>query len=136
MVTIFFRKHSRFLSLRSRHYVLALSSDHYLAMGERRQRWPPRLDSLFQAARASFASIGVLARFLQNFSNDSVPPNNVVNIVESANTISPARPPAGGIQSSILNSRFPASVKGCGRDMSIGCLARTRIDLVSSVVRA
>src|SRR5215472_11724202 len=90
----------------------------------------------FQAARVAFAWSGVFARFLQKFCNDSVPPNNVVNMVESANTMSPARSPSGGIQSSILNSRFPSSVNGCGRDISIGCRARTWIDLVSSVVKA
>src|SRR5215472_15844598 len=113
MVTIFFGKHSRFSSPPNHH-------EYSDKIG------PTRATSiLFQAACFAFAWSGVFARFLQKFCSDSVPPNNVVNIVESANTISPARLPSGGIQSNILNSRFPASVKGCGRDISIGCLART-----------
>ena len=44
------------------------------------------------------AGEGVVARFFQKVSKDSMPPNNVVKIVESANKTSPARPPFGGIQ--------------------------------------
>ena len=88
---------------------------------------------LLQAARVPerrgtsrpFACSGVFARFLQKCSSDWSPPNSVVKMVESANRMSPARLPSGGIQRNILNSRFPASVKGCGCDRSIGCLART-----------
>src|SRR6266481_640327 len=78
----------------------------------------------WRALRALTSRV-MVARFLQKFSNDSTPPNNVVNIVESANKMSPARFSSGGIQMNVLNSRFPASVKGCGLDISIGCLART-----------
>ena len=49
---------------------------------------------------------------------------------------SPARSPLGGIQRNMLNSRFPASVNGCGLDRSIGCLASTWMDFASSVVTA
>jgi hypothetical protein len=65
-----------------------------------------------------------------------VPPNKVVKIVESAKRISPPRVPFGGIQMNELNSRFPAAVNGCGRDRSTGCLAKTWMDFVSSVVSA
>jgi hypothetical protein len=68
---------------------------------------------------------GIVARFCQKLSKDSTPPNNVVKIVESASKMSPARAPLGGIQMNVLNSLFPASVKGCGLDISIGCLANT-----------
>ena len=54
-----------------------------------------------------------------------MPPNNVVKIVESASKISPPRVSVGGIQMKELNSRFPAAVNGCGRDRSIGCVAKT-----------
>jgi len=36
-----------------------------------------------------------------------------------------ARLPLGATHTSALNSLFPASVNGCGRDMSIGWRART-----------
>ena len=75
-------------------------------------------------------------RLRQKRSKLSELPNKVVKIVESASKISPAREPLGGIHRKQLNSRFPASVNGCGLDMSIGCLAKTKIDFVSSVVTA
>ena len=50
----------------------------------------------------------------------SSPPKSVVKIVESANRMSPARLPAGGIQRNMLISRFPASVNGCGFERSTG----------------
>src|SRR4030095_15307493 len=75
-----------------------------------------------------------VAIFFQKFSKLSSLPNNVLKTVESANSTSPARSPLGGIQRNVLNSRFPASTKGCGGlDRSIGCLASTRHDLGSSV---
>ena len=46
-----------------------------------------------------------VAMFFQNRSRLSSPPNNVVKIVESANRMSPARSPFGGIQRNMLNSR-------------------------------
>ena len=73
-----------------------------------------------------------VARFFQNRSRLSSPPKSVVKIVESASRISPARSPAGGIQRNMLNSRFPASVNGCGLDVSIGCRASTWIAFGSS----
>ena len=52
-----------------------------------------------------------MARFFQKFSRLSVPPNNVVKIVESASRICPARSSFGGIQMKELNSVLPAAVK-------------------------
>jgi hypothetical protein len=54
----------------------------------------------------------ILAKFLQNFARLSVPPNNVVKIVESASKMCPARWSLGGIQMQELNSVFPAAVNG------------------------
>src|SRR4051812_18849274 len=51
------------------------------------------------------------ARLRQKFCRLSSTPNNVLNIVESAKSTSPARVPAGGIQRNMLNSLFPASMK-------------------------
>src|SRR5205823_12036380 len=76
----------------------------------------PPISTLFPYTRSSDL---VIARFRQKFSSDSTPPNRVVKIVESARRMSPARFASGGIQRKLLNSRFPASVKGCGRDMSM-----------------
>ena len=61
-----------------------------------------------------------VARFFQNCFRLSSAPNNVLKTVESASRISPARGPLGGIHTNELNSRLPASVNGCGFDMSIG----------------
>ena len=69
-----------------------------------------------------------VARLNQNRSMLAEAPNSVVKIVLSTSTICPARAPAGGIQRNVLNSSLPEAVKGCGLDMSIGCLASTRID--------
>src|SRR5215471_9315152 len=75
-----------------------------------------------------------VAMLLQKCSRLSSTPNNVLNTVESAIRMSPARSPLGGSQRQVLNSRLPASVKGCGRERSIGCLARTLTALESTVV--
>jgi hypothetical protein len=77
-----------------------------------------------------------VARFFQKLSKLSVPPNSVVNIVRSTSKISPPRGPFGGIHRKALNSRFPAAVKGCGLDKSIGWRAKTWIDFSFSEVRA
>src|SRR5262249_35292384 len=77
-----------------------------------------------------------VARFFQNCFRLSSAPNNVLNTVESASRISPARAPFEGIHTNELNSRLPASVNGCGFDMSIGCVASTLIADGSSVVTA
>src|SRR5262245_27225184 len=77
-----------------------------------------------------------VATFLQECSRLSSRPNNVLKMVESASNTSPARSTLGGIHRNMLNSRLPASMNGCGRDMSTGCLASTWMDLVSSVVNA
>src|SRR5687767_1072710 len=61
-----------------------------------------------------------VARFFQNCFRLSSAPNSVLNTVESVSRISPARGPLGGIHTNELNSRLPASVNGCGFDMSIG----------------
>ena len=79
---------------------------------------------------------GIVARFFQKVSNDSTPPNNVVNIVESASRMFPARWAFGGIQMNELNSVLPAWVKGCGRSRSIGWRVSTWTDFVSPVVSA
>src|SRR6266536_1329290 len=87
-----------------------------------------RLASLFVIeSKLSAANAGhfAVAIFLQKFRRLSSAPNKVLKIVESANNTSPARSPSGGIQRNILNSLFPASVKGCGFDVSIGCFAST-----------
>src|SRR4051812_49720777 len=64
-----------------------------------------------------------VARLCQKRAKLSSPPNRVLKVVRSASKISPARVPLGGIQRKQLNSRFPASVNGCGLDRSIGCRA-------------
>src|SRR4029450_7093557 len=69
--------------------------------------------------------VHIVARFFQKFFRLSVPPNNVVKLVESTITMSPARLPAGGSQSRQLNSLLPAAVNGCGRLGSIGWRAST-----------
>jgi hypothetical protein len=46
-------------------------------------------------------------------------PNNVLNTVESTNSMSPARFWAGGNQRKALNSWFPAWVKGCGLEKDV-----------------
>ena len=87
------------------------------ANGEGRGRSTPLWMSseLKRRRRAHF-----VARFLQKRSRLSSPPKRVVKIVESARKMSPARSPDGGIHRNMLNSRLPASVNGCGRDMSTG----------------
>src|SRR5262249_61860393 len=75
-----------------------------------------------------------VAMLLQKCSRLSSTPNNVLNTVESAIRMSPARSPLGGSQRQVLNSLLPASVKGCGRERSIGCLASTLTALESTVV--
>src|SRR5215831_18954271 len=70
----------------------------------------PLLDGLFSAVI-----------FLQKCWRLSSRPNKVLKMVESASNTSPARSSFGGIQRSMLNSRLPASINGCGLDMSIGC---------------
>src|SRR5258708_28750238 len=80
--------------------------------------------------------IGIVARFFQKFSKDSTPPNNVVKIVESASKMSPARAPLAGIQMNVLNSLFPASLKGCGLDIAIRWLGRTSTHRVVSLLLA
>src|SRR5688572_30619537 len=77
-----------------------------------------------------------VAIFFQKRSRLSSPPNRVVNMVESANKISPARSPEGGIHRNILNSRFPASINGWGFERSMGCRARTLTRLLSLEVTA
>jgi hypothetical protein len=47
---------------------------------------------------ASQARHFMVARLCQKFLRLSVPPNNVVKLVESTSTMSPARPASGGIQ--------------------------------------
>src|SRR4029450_4607553 len=74
----------------------------------------------------------ILARFRQKFAKLSVPPNNVVKIVESTITMCPARWPCGGIQRHELNSVLPAAVNGCGRSRSTGCRVKTWIDASSA----
>src|SRR4029077_2360112 len=83
-----------------------------------------------------FLAGGIVARFFQQVSNDSTPPNNLVKIVESASRMCPARCVVDGIQIHELNSVFPASMNGSGRSRTIGCRVRTWTDLVSSVVNA
>jgi len=61
-----------------------------------------------------------VARFFQKRSILSVPPNRVLNVVESQTSTSPARLPPGGIQTNELNSLLPESLNGCGRVRSIG----------------
>jgi hypothetical protein len=58
----------------------------------------------------------------------------VVKLVESTSTTSPARCPVGGTQISALNSVLPAAVKGCGRFGSIRWRPSTRRDSVSGSV--
>ena len=67
----------------------------------------------------------IFAMFLQKFFRLSVPPNNVVKIVESAIRMCPARSSFGGIQMQELNSVLPAAVKGCSRSRSMGWRANT-----------
>src|SRR4030095_4237817 len=59
-----------------------------------------------------------VARLRQKFCRLSSTPNNVLKIVESAKSTSPARFPVGGIQRNMLNSLFPASMKGWGLERS------------------
>src|SRR5688572_7402444 len=66
-----------------------------------------------------------VAIFRQKASRLSSTPNRVLNTVESAIRMSPARSPPAGSQTQALNSRFPAAVKGCGLERSMGCLANT-----------
>src|SRR4051812_23349563 len=73
----------------------------------------------------NFLYTGTDAKFFQNCTRLSSTPKSVVKMVESASKISPARSPDGGIQRNILNSLFPASINGCGLDISIGCFANT-----------
>jgi hypothetical protein len=58
----------------------------------------------------------------------------VVKLVESTSTTSPARCPVGGTQISALNSVLPAAVKGCGRFGSIRWRPSTRTESVSGSV--
>src|SRR6185295_1029969 len=74
-----------------------------------------------------------VARFFQNRIKLSSVPNSVLNTVESARRMSPARVPPGGIHRKALNSRLPASMNGCGFETSIGCRARTCTAAVGSV---
>ena len=77
-----------------------------------------------------------VARFFQKRSRLSSPPKSVVKMVESASRMSPGRSLARGIQRNMLKALLPASVNGCGWDVSIGCCARRRIFVESSVVSA
>src|SRR5262245_57497753 len=100
---------------------------------------PPFVRGIFRGADTSSPiaiRTHILARFFQNFSRLSVPPNNVVKMVESTSKMFPARSPFGGIQTQELNSVLPAAVNGCGRSRSIGWRVKTWTDFVSSAVRA
>jgi len=63
---------------------------------------------------------GIDARFFQKFSKDSTPPNNVVNIVESAKQDVGCSLSVRGIPDERIELAVPASVNGCGLDISIG----------------
>src|SRR5260370_41557827 len=74
--------------------------------------------------------------FPQKVRRLSSTPNNELKIVVSAMSTSPARSPLGGIQRNMLNSVLPASVNGCGLDLTKGCLPRTKKAVGSSDVTA
>src|SRR5262245_59435284 len=96
---------------------------------EARCRWPQREQDADAGHRSGYRRVQALGFFLsltsesflhqrevarlrQKFCRLSSAPNNVLNIVESAKSRSPARLPAAGIQRNMLNSVFPASMKG------------------------
>src|SRR5437879_2188606 len=109
----------------------ALSGD--LTFRQRAQAGRFLLESSILPLMGDLFSVAI---FVQKCSRLSSRPNNVLKMVESASNTSPARSPFGGIQRNMLNSLLPASTNGCGLDVSIGCLASTCIDFVSSVVSA
>src|SRR4029077_6113868 len=87
--------------------------------------------ALRSEAVLSCAAHCITAKLCQRFRRLSVPPNRVVKLVESSNTICPARCWSGDIQSRQLNSVLPALVKGCGRSRSIGWRASKCTDAES-----
>src|SRR5207247_9855907 len=76
------------------------------------------------------------ATLSQNCFRLSVPPNSVVNTVESTRRMCPPRFPLGGIHRNELNSLLPTSVNGWGRERSIACVDSTWMTLVSFEVTA